>query len=1157
MSDKAVSSNSGLYGESIYPPMFDNEPPPLDDEDGDPSEDDFADFTSFQRTGSDSNNWGSWSNWSGNTGMQTKVGEIDGAFQQASFEIAAQDIKELHRSETKNSPIQSGSSEEVSQFEAFSKYSSSDFVNREVDQKSSLVTDSLNNETDQLHSKLENQDVEKLSCNGSELLEDASNMGFMHKADSLVEEKSDPPDIFEVNFDRSTNISEPSNGIYKDVTQEEMLDEKVANFENEDEFDDFANFKTSTARDGFFVSSFDDEKEFVKNNNLKSFEEYSLKLQNGSMEFEDEVDCTKVDETLGASDIKEMPESFNVDFPPMHNDILVTSSFSTENKDYGQSRDIVKNEILAVSSTDSGSIVSNVHSSLHDKSNFQCDDENQRSNLAAGLETFAINAAPGSKSLNETVANDEKNLSENMIMNQSLSYEENSLSMVENAARDHETLGSSKDTNVDNLDNCKKDIKCINGFENQPDTNKVSKIEVEFLSIKSTYALPQNDVNNEVEFEDFQSTNAFQSISEDENKHAFADYKNAQIDEFNSTDRTDVNDPNSTKMLEETKSSNLDLFAGKESFAQQNHNGIDFKGIDEFEGFQKTKGSDILPSRLESSSKIAVTEMKSNIHDSFNRSRDKTENYVDEFEDFEGFTQSNKFVSKNEAPLDSTDAERSFLDSDPENKNNLSHEDESNDLKICATSVQSIDSENEHKNAISSKELTGDGADPASFPASSSNEETDDFDDFQDFSTATDDSLKKDAEDMSKLKAESGWGNSTESNKEDKEEDKWASFSSAEQSIQSNTASDSTFGSFAAFPANEQQENVDNDDDDNWASFSSPQSDNSFQHLPSVTRKEFVPENEFGSTSRQVGVMQSNVLVTKVVGSPSQKMPCGSAVSLLLAPCFPKRENIGLGSVTLFKLSNVEKILHDERDQDFSGVWSRLSDSDALEETWKLSYTSSDNFKWLLQSVNVTFEKIMIKHTHSSKDTLSSLSPASSVASFDMENFGEQILIPEPATRFSSLLKPTLLAQSQQKELDLQSVPPVSYLKKGDSGSDSTSETNSLDLEFFSGGSSVAPASINSTGSSSSLSNIELRDIELTTESSTMQADTQDKKQFYLPPRSSKGSSSLPFNLGSMTNAAGKEDISIEARRFLEDVESLRFMSSTVLMFPSQFSNSE
>ena len=45
----------------------------------------------------------------------------------------------------------------------------------------------------------------------------------------------------------------------------------------------------------------------------------------------------------------------------------------------------------------------------------------------------------------------------------------------------------------------------------------------------------------------------------------------------------------------------------------------------------------------------------------------------------------------------------------------------------------------------------------------------------------------------------------------------------------------------------------------------------------------------------------------------------------------------------------------------FSGVWSRLSDSDALEETWKLSYTSSNNFKWLLQSVNVTFEKIMVR----------------------------------------------------------------------------------------------------------------------------------------------------------------------------------------------------
>ena len=46
-----------------------------------------------------------------------------------------------------------------------------------------------------------------------------------------------------------------------------------------------------------------------------------------------------------------------------------------------------------------------------------------------------------------------------------------------------------------------------------------------------------------------------------------------------------------------------------------------------------------------------------------------------------------------------------------------------------------------------------------------------------------------------------------------------------------------------------------------------------------------------------------------------------------------------------------------------------------------------------------------------------------------MENFGEQILIPEPATRFSSLLKPTLLAQSQQKEVGLYLF--ISYLWGG------------------------------------------------------------------------------------------------------------------------------
>ena len=90
-------------------------------------------------------------------------------------------------------------------------------------------------------------------------------------------------------------------------------------------------------------------------------------------------------------------------------------------------------------------------------------------------------------------------------------------------------------------------------------------------------------------------------------------------------------------------------------------------------------------------------------------------------------------------------------------------------------------------------------------------------------------------------------------------------------------------------------------------------------------------------------------------------------------------------------------------------------------------------------------------------------------------------------------------------------------------------------------------------GSSSSLNNIELRDIELTTDSSTIKTEPQGDSQPYLPPRSGKGSTSLPFNLASLGNGARRDDISKEARQFLEDVEGLRFMSSTVLMFPSQF----
>ena len=60
--DAPQSKQAGLYGDSMYPPMFDDEPPPFDDDDND--DDGFADFGAFQTTGSlnSDSNWSSWSN---------------------------------------------------------------------------------------------------------------------------------------------------------------------------------------------------------------------------------------------------------------------------------------------------------------------------------------------------------------------------------------------------------------------------------------------------------------------------------------------------------------------------------------------------------------------------------------------------------------------------------------------------------------------------------------------------------------------------------------------------------------------------------------------------------------------------------------------------------------------------------------------------------------------------------------------------------------------------------------------------------------------------------------------------------------------------------------------------------------------------------------
>ena len=60
--DTPQSKQAGLYGDSMYPPMFDDEPPPFDDDDN--GDDSFADFGAFQTTGSlnADSNWSSWSN---------------------------------------------------------------------------------------------------------------------------------------------------------------------------------------------------------------------------------------------------------------------------------------------------------------------------------------------------------------------------------------------------------------------------------------------------------------------------------------------------------------------------------------------------------------------------------------------------------------------------------------------------------------------------------------------------------------------------------------------------------------------------------------------------------------------------------------------------------------------------------------------------------------------------------------------------------------------------------------------------------------------------------------------------------------------------------------------------------------------------------------
>lgn len=90
-----------------------------------------------------------------------------------------------------------------------------------------------------------------------------------------------------------------------------------------------------------------------------------------------------------------------------------------------------------------------------------------------------------------------------------------------------------------------------------------------------------------------------------------------------------------------------------------------------------------------------------------------------------------------------------------------------------------------------------------------------------------------------------------------------------------------------------------------------------------------------------------------------------------------------------------------------------------------------------------------------------------------------------------------------------------------------------------------------------SLLNMELQNLEGMGDHSLSKAELQPSQPRQLPPRDGPGSTSLPFNLALLTNTADKDNISSEAKQFIQDLESLRFMSSSVLMFPSQFSMNE
>eukprot|EP00112_Aurelia_sp_Birch-Aquarium-sp1_P017616 Seg41.4 transcript_id=Seg41.4/GoldUCD/mRNA.D3Y31 product="hypothetical protein" protein_id=Seg41.4/GoldUCD/D3Y31 len=1101
--DAPQSKEAGLYGDSMYPPMFDDEPPPFDDDDND--DDGFADFGAFQTTKSVNadSNWSSWNNTSSAEVKKPIAGNDDdfGNFNQA-FGGPKKEDKGIVMNGL-STTMESNSTKDFSANEKDGDTPADLKIERHQDVKA-ILGSTANSENEQSfptflkHGQNDNGDgFGEFGSFGKVVSEVEPTEIVIDSEENSQKEHMVLPATEDARVESGINsgdtLRESSNINKKSSTLEEpqTLSDKSDDLNSES----FASFEKS--------DSLEIDSEFTSFSNHNSFDKLEgngeatngESKRNGKLFTEDSIDNGK--SLIISVEMQRNPEADDNTTKGISNYLVESSNDSFDKKDDFQNFSYVSKSITGRQNTES--FTQNKQQSSLDREAVLISGnaliENENSQLRPHEDGVRIDC----KNLNGSSSDAEKGDDVSFRTGEFESFSNDSTEDKNTNSLDNDNSWASFNTyEKDNLS-----AKFAPNFENSlvGATDKPN----ENVDTSTTTTKYKHDDDEEESFASFD----FQRFSENNESLSSSEAKNSQFrsiatnqsgkDMFNNDGYDDFKDFSS---VEPSLNISSKIMTNSEIDAELDG---EFEEFESFSKIEKTEeswrtSSDGVASRnfVEDVAPTSLTKNPSEIAPSSKEFVDSNSN--DDFGDFGAFDTSEKSKTQFEIAPDRTETKEN---SDFGNKGKLNVDKESEEFDdfgafgVSESSSAFGDLSGKVESNIQSSEKE---------PPST--KENDDFGNFGSFASPE------------SFPATFSKPNDEHTNFGSKSDDSdWAQFSISTEGPENSKKEviDEDFDDFAAFPGDEKKSDLEEDD---WASFSSqsPTKDNK----PVITKMD-----NFGSF-RKPSVMKEK--------QPMPSKGLSSKVGLLVSTCFPESTQQPLQAQPAHN-SNLESYIDDDKNQGSLCVWCKLTDDAQVDDVWNLSYMSSTSFKWLLLTMNVTFEHIIKKWKHPSRDTLSSLSPTSSVASFDVETASDSlgILIPEPANRLNSLLKPTLLAQSQQKELNLQRVPSMSSLKKGDSGSDTTSETASLDLEFFSGAVSMQPSLQKqlTKDSSTSLNGMDLLDIDLASEPTASAGDGPPIKRgpaaMQLGSQTEGKSQSLPFNLNALNKAASKSEISTQA----------------------------